>query len=615
MGQVQFEPSQDRWGNLGTAIGNKMGQLLDAKAQNEALAKGLGIISNQANPALNPTPTNDQITAAADQISGMKGLVGMNGVNSLADLQNNWVITNNKLTDINNQIAGTSDQNALNALNQQKTNLQNQLDGLHQKADYTRGLLSKKGVDLTGLGANDDVNQFIQNNNNVKADLSTQAPAATSAIQAIDNAKATYDNAKNELDSINAKLANPDVNTDVQGLQARASELQKNMEDAHSNAEWAKNSMFNPILLGTYGKSVIGIDGNYNTNQGLLPKSATDAIKNAVDNKYNITLEDVAKDPAIANLAKGAAYGEAIKNFNPTIYTTDAMAQLVKAGLGADTIAKLQPLIEKQTSDIQNKYMSILLSPQGDTREAARRALGMGMGNNGIKIAQDFAPKYQVEKTDTGGTVNFHAVGTDPFGSTPTFSPGPFFVKSSTPGEVLTHQDRQDTLKQNKDQFDAKMDQSDRQFNLNYQLARDRFNNEKDYQIKQYGLKQLEDIAGMANSYKAQIAGYQNEINSIVKAGNGMLTQSDKDNIAQLQKKMEDTNTNFNLLNSTLANTMGIKLPQTSTASQSSYQPSGSEQKVADWIDQCKASNISADVIKQKLREKGYGNRFDSWVY
>ncbi|MBP2644497.1 MAG: hypothetical protein H6Q67_2384, partial [Firmicutes bacterium] len=75
MGQVQFSPFQDRWAALGAAVGNKMGQLLDAKAQNEALAKGLGIISNQANPALNPRPTNDQITAAADQISGMKGLV------------------------------------------------------------------------------------------------------------------------------------------------------------------------------------------------------------------------------------------------------------------------------------------------------------------------------------------------------------------------------------------------------------------------------------------------------------------------------------------------------------------------------------------------------------
>jgi len=621
MGQVIYIPSQDRWGNLGATVGQQLGNILAAKAKNEALEKGLDTASKLYDAATHPTATNDQITSAASQYTGIPGLVGMNAVQGLANMQNTWNAASNQMESINNQLANTSDPNVQKTLTDQKTALQNQMDTANQKAIWMRTAVGNKGADLTGLGADDDVNQYIQNSNALKNSLLPQSATTTSALQSINNATGTYDNAQNELNSINAQLANPDENTDVTGLQTRAAQLRKDMDTAHADAEWTRNSMFNPSLLGTKGQSVVGADGNYNS-QGLLPgnmdltNSFSKALTNADNNKYQITLDDVAKDQNISNYAKAAAYAAAREKFSPTQYENQAMQALLKAGLSSDAIAKLQPMIEKQASDIGSNYLaSMLAANNGDTRNAAIYALGSGLGSAGINMAQAFAPKTQIDKVDTGDKIGLYSTATSPFGGTPTFSPGPTYLKGNSPGDILHAQLTREQLKQNSDQFSAKMQQSQDQFNKNFQLAQVKLGLEKDNQVRQQGLQQLQIIAGMANNYKATISGYQDQISAIIKSGNGMLTQADKDSVAALNQKINNTTMQYESLNKTLANSFGIQLQQSDNNSQSTYQPSAEEQGIADWIDKCKANGATADQIKQKLKDKGYGNRFDSWVY
>ena len=607
-------------------MGQQLGNILAANAQKEALAKGLDTASKLYDAATNPTATNDQITAAASQYIGIPGLVGMNAVQGLANLQNTWNTASTQMKAIDNQLANTSDPTLQKTLTDQKSALQNQMDTAHQNAMWMRTAVGNKGADLTGLGAGDDVSQYIQNSNAFKNSLLPQSAAITSAIQSINNATGTYDNAQNELNSINAQLANPDENTDVAGLQTRVAQLQKDMDTAHADAEWTRNSMFNPSLLGTKGQAVLGADGNYNSK--LLPGNTdlnyinnsmvTNAVNNAYGddkNKYQITLDYVAKDPNIANYAKAVAYAAARDKFNPTQYVTQAMLEMSKAGLSAENIAKLQPILEKQANDIGSNYeASILAANNGDTRSAALYALGR-LGGAGLNYAQLFAPKNNIDKVDTGDKISYNNISTSPFGGTPTFLPGPTYVKGNSPGDILNAQLTREQLKQNNDQFSAKMQQSQDQFNKNFQLAQVKLGLEKDNQVRQQGLQQLQIIAGMANNYKATISGYQDQISAIIKSGNGMLTQADKDSVAALNQKINNTTMQYESLNKTLANSFGIQLQQSDNNSQSTYQPSAEEQGIADWIDKAKAAGATADKIKQTLKDKGYGNRFDSWVY
>jgi hypothetical protein len=616
MGQVQFIPSQNTWANMGTQVGQQIGNAFNTQMQqdaiNKATQKALSVALGQYDQAMNPNYNTQQLTDAATKYTGIQGLNGMNAVQGIANAQKNWQDANTQLAGINDQLANTSDPMAQKTLTDQKTSLIGKMDLAHKQADFLRGVLTSKGTDLTGLGPNNDASAYLKNSNNFYSGLIPQGAltASNTAIQGITNAKTDYANAQQKLNDIKNQIANAEDTTDVQSLQDQATTLMKQISADHANADWNRSALFGSnSLLGPKGQAVLDADGKYSnpysasaamngnqTTDALNKAMLTNAISNAAtkeSNSYTLNADDIAKDQNIANLAKQSAYAAARTNWDPTAYSTGVMQALLKDGVDPNTIAKLQPLIDKQANDIGARYFSdYLQNSNGDTKNAALYAISHGMSGL-IPTAQVFANKNQIDKTDTGKNINYFDIGTSAFGGQPTFSAGPSLAKTTTPEADLNATLTREKLKEQGQEFAASLAQKDRQFNMNYQLAQTKLAVGTNLQNKQIATQRLAQIKGVSDNIRAGIAGLQDQANTIIKANAGMtLSSEDQAKIASINSQISAATQQYNALNNTLANEFGIALP--------------SSDPIDQKIDQARI-NHSSEEIKAYLDANGLG--------
>lgn len=330
------------------------------KAQDNALNKGLDLLNTKPQP----TYTNDDLNNVVQYNYGLQGAVGLNARDTINNNKISWDSTQKQIADIDTQLANTGlDQTTRDSLSAQRTNLLGMQSRYATQNDLLRGVLGKKGANLSGLGKDDNY-------------VPTSAPA----------------NYAFDTPNLSAPTAKP-TNLFGNGIPSTQGSTSPAV-----NTDWLSLKQNNPDYFSQFDNT---------------------SLPTASNNDYVVTAEDLARNEAIKNTALKMAMQRDKNNFNQADYIDSEVKRLRDGGVDNSTITKLMPQIERKAANVANQYLADAIE-SGNYKNAAIMGLRYGLGQPAVALADTFGGKTTVGQENLGDVINTYAITNPGFGQLPT---------------------------------------------------------------------------------------------------------------------------------------------------------------------------------------------------
>jgi len=380
---VQFIPSQDRWANLGSEIGQNLGKAyadsVDTELNRQAALKAQEVLKK-----INDDQKNPDGTQYAQTVAGVD--LQQNPAEILAKNSVAWDEYGKKIGDLNGQLTNAPDETTkslINAQIQQATEIQRKVAADSEK---WRGFLGAKDPSLLkGYGADD----------NSYATWMQSHPGLATLSQKDNNGNVT--NTNGLVDLTNAKNDYEAATTDEERVNAA------NRANTVRGLLSGKGINYNLLNLGS-DKSV---------NESLFQPTVSTAPSN--DNKYMLTPADLMANADIAKLANEKAMNYARDNFNYGDTVDQITNELLKAKIDPKVIASMQGRINEQAKNIGMQY-AMKLAQNGDYTKAAEYAVQHGLPSDILQSYQALATKHNIEGINTGKAMTFVDKSSNNFG-------------------------------------------------------------------------------------------------------------------------------------------------------------------------------------------------------
>jgi len=435
--------------------------------------------------------------------------------------------------------------------------------------------------------------------NNVVQGTYGQNVLGADPTQKIITAKSNYDAADQNIQRINSAIGADGVTPDLVN--------QYNAEKTQWEAKKQQAIQEGQLWRGLAGK--VGVDlsglGADNTLQDSQQVTQAPNYK-----PIALSLKEIDQDGALQKQAQATAQKAAqekfYSNFTPSTALVNAYTAMANSGISKETMTALMPLLQAQIKDVSNARIAEIkqqiASTDASTQEGRNKVISLAsqidqLGGAGFDFLKAIRPDIKVDKFTNGAQTGYNYIKTDPV-------TGNVSVQNGSRENVQLSPEASANINLQKEKFAFDANRYEKDFAL------------KQEQIKRDWKKQDELIR--TSNYKDYINGKRLEIQSLDHTATGLITMAKNlmpgdERLKEISAQLEAIDKEKKNIHSGINDILAKEYPQYFSKQQQT--DNVNNDPVGQWIRSSYAAGAKKEQIQQKLREKGYGDTYDSWLY